>query len=333
VGTYVPCETGHRSLWLPGIEDETMPVALNRHVADTPEENDRLYNNSDAEALAAFSDAGAVILQAHTEGRPIEQLMERQDNGMQGVEIFNLHAMFAPDIREQDLGLDPLGWAQGIAPFTAPDATGQPDLMFLGVLQTQPPSVDKWVQLLQRQPTIAVGGSDAHQNTLPINLRDGERGDSYRRMMRWFANVLLVDGDTPEAYESALAAGRTYIAYHALGMPDGIDVHVTGDDGTIYELGSTTPSGGIFNVGCPGLSANSPRGELAPEITVTTYKDGEVWQTGCDDGLGFPISEDGAYYVQVDITPHHLTPFLGDEPEVFLRPFPWVQTGAIRVGL
>ncbi len=333
VGDYINCDSGHRVLWLPGIEDETMPVAFDRHVADTTDENHRLYNNSDAEAMTAFADAGAVILQAHTEGRPIEQLTERQDLGMQGVEIFNLHAMFAPDIRQEDLGLDPLGWATGIAPFTSPEGTAEPDLMFLGVLENQPPSLEKWNALMQRGPMVAVGGTDAHQNTLPLDLRDGERGDSYRRMMRWFANVLLVTGDTPEAYETALAAGRNYISFHALGTPDNFDFHVEGDDGTIYEMGSTAPSGGIVNVSCPTLSATSPHGELSPEVTVRVYKDGVVWKEGCAEGLGFPIDEDGAYSVQVEITPNHLLPFLGDEPDPFLRPYPWILSNAVRVGL
>ena len=57
---------------------------------------------------------------------------------------------------------------------------------------------------------IGTAGTDAHQNVLPILLRDGERGDSYRRMLRWFSNMVLVESGepTPATAQAALEAGR-----------------------------------------------------------------------------------------------------------------------------
>ena len=222
-GNRIVCEDGHEVLWMPGIEDVLMPISLDRHVADTAAENDDLYNRADEASIQASLAAGAAVLLAHTEGRAPSELAELQDLGLAGVEIFNLHAMFAPDIREDDLGLDGFSWVGEMEPFTAPEATGEPDLMFLAVLRDQEPSLARWDDLLQRGPMTGVGGTDAHQNVMPMDLRDGERWDSYRRMLRWFSNILLVDGDGPDAYQGAIEDGRSFLAFEVLGTPAGFD--------------------------------------------------------------------------------------------------------------
>lgn len=326
VALRVACDNGHEVLWLPGIEDELMPVALDRHVADSASENDRLYNGSDAEAIGAELAAGATVLIAHTEGRDLAALEGLQDLGLGGVELFNLHASFAPDIREEDLGLDGLGWLSDIAPFTSPEGTGEPDLFFLAVLQEQTPSIARWDALLARGPMVGVAGTDAHQNVLPLELRDGERGDSYRRMLRWFSNILLVEGDGPEAVEAALAAGRMYVAFEVLGTPSGFDFWLDGD--AITEMGGTSAAGGTLRVVCPTLSARSPTNLAAPEITATVFKDGQIWQTGCGE---FVTDGPGVYRARVDLVPHHLRDHLGSEPDAWIRSYPWIYSNAIRV--
>ncbi len=327
VANRVACEDGHAVTWVPGIEDELMPVALHRQVAgDDVAENDRLYNAYDAEAVEADLAAGATVLLAHTEGRLREDLERLQDAGLAGIELFNLHAMFDPDIRAEHLGLDPLGWAEGITPFTSPDATGEPDLYFLGVFEEQPPSLAHWDALLARGPMVAVAGTDAHQNVLPLDLRDGERGDSYRRMSRWFSNHLLAEGDSPAEAQAALAAGRVYVAFEAFGTPVGFDVHLEAG-GEVFEMGSAPPEGTLV-VSCPTLHPDSPRGLEDPEVEAVIFKDGVAWARGCGD---HPTDGPGAYRVRIDLTPHHLLPFLGEDPEPWLRPFPWVYSNAFRV--
>jgi hypothetical protein len=175
---------------------------------------------------------------------------------------------------------------------------------------------------------VGVAGTDAHQNVLPYDLRDGERGDSYRRMLRWFSNHLLVEAPGAEAAEQALAAGRVYVAFEALGTPANFDVHVVQDDGRVVEMGGEA-SGGTLVVGCPRLAEGSPRGTKDPEITVEVVRDGMSWAQGCGE---FPLDGSGAYRVRVDQVPHHLEPFLGLDPEPWLqRPYPWLFSGAIRV--
>jgi hypothetical protein len=323
----ITCDDGHQVTWMPGVEDELMPVSLDRQPSDDVDENHAILNDYTVEALQAERDAGALVLTAHTEQRDLADLTRLQDGGLTGTELFNLHAMFAPDIREEYLGLDPISWLADVAPFTSPTGTAEPDLLVLGVLQEQDPSIERWDALLARGPMVGTAGTDAHQNVLPLDLRDGERGDSYRRMLSWFSNVLLVDGTGPEADQDALAAGRLYVAFEVLGVPSGLDFHAEDTTGGVAEIGGTVAQGGTLVVTCPTVSALSPHGAQDPEISVTIFKDGAAWQTGCGRYPAFS----GVYRVRFDIVPWHLREFLGDEPDVWLHSYPWIYTNAIRV--
>jgi hypothetical protein len=319
----IHCDDGHVVTWFPGIEDETMPLGLDRHVSLDSAVNDATYNAGDAAAVIAETEAGALVFMAHTEQRDYGWLAERQAAGMVGVELFNLHAMFDPDIRADYLGLDGLGWLADIGPFADPSASAEPDLLVLAVLAEQPPSIANWDGLLANGPTVGIAGTDAHQNVLPTLMRDGERGDSYRRMLRWFSNHLLVAGDDPADLEDALAAGRSYVAFEILGTPTGFSFHY-GD----VQMGGEGPAGGTLHVACPTLLPGSPRGPELPEITATVFRDGQPWQTGCGDFADVPA---GVYRVRIDMVPHQLVPFLGEDPTPWVHGYPWVYGNAIRV--
>ncbi|MEZ4240811.1 MAG: hypothetical protein R3F59_32580 [Myxococcota bacterium] len=328
VANRIRCDDGRTVTWMPGIEDELMPVGLDRHVAgDDFAENDRIYNGYDAETVAAERAAGASVFVAHTEQRDVPTLSALQDAGIAGVEVFNLHAMFAPDIREEWLGLDGLGWVTDAAPFTSPEGTAEPDLLVLAVLQAQPPSLAAWDALLQRGPAVGIGGTDAHQNVLPIDLRDGRRGDGYARMLRWFANIVWADTTSPAAVQDALAAGRSHLVFEILGSEQGFDFDLRDADGGVHEMGSAAPAG-TLEVGCPSLHPASPRGLEDPEITVSVLKDGAPWREGCG---AFETDGPGVYRVEVQMVPWHLRGFLGDDPEVWLHAYPWIYGNAIRV--
>lgn len=331
VGNRIQCEDNTSVLWMPGIEDTLMPVGLTRHAGQTSEESHAIYDSADAGSVAAMKSAGGIVLVAHTEGKDIDTLSDMVDAGVQGLEIFNLHAAFDPTKREEDLGLDGLGWLTQITPFSSPDGTGEPDLFFLAVLQAQTVSLERWDTLSANGPVIGVAGTDAHQNVLPITFRDGERGDSYRRMLRWFSNNLLIDEDitqlSTEDTDAALAAGRAYVAFEILGTPAGFDFHLVDQNGSTYEMGASAPAG-TLQLSCPSLSKNSPRGPQTPEISATIYKDGTAWQHGCGS---FETDGPGVYRVQIDILPKHLTDFLGEDPDTWLHSYPWVYSNPIRV--
>ncbi len=320
------CPDGHTTLVMPGIEDELMPVGLSNHAAADAAARNTLYNESTPDTVRAFIDQDAVVLVAHTEKRSIEDLAVLSDAGLSGIEMFNLHAMVDATKRERDLGLDPTAWLTDAAPFTSPDGSADPDLMFLAFYQEQAPSIAIWDALSATRTTVGVAGTDAHQNVMPLVLRDGERLDSYRRMMRWFSNWLLIDGDQPEHHREALRAARVYTVFETLGTPTGFDVHVE-TQGITHEVGSTV-TGGSLEVVCPTLSATSPTNLEPPTIEARILRDGAPWATGCGSHT---LADEGVYRVVFDITPTHLEDFLGEDPAAFLHTYPWVYANPIRV--
>lgn len=325
----IACEGGHTLRWMAGFEDFLMPVGLHGHVHDDPATRNQLLNGGDRVAQDAMRAAGGRVLAAHVEGRALEDLQRLQDDGLHGLEVFNLHAMFAPNLRPL-LGLDGFGWAADIGPFIAQEEGLQPDLFVLAVLAEQRVTVERIDALLQRGNLMLTGGTDAHQNVLAADLADGERGDSYRRMLRWFSTMLLATDASPEALDAAVAAKRSYVAFEILGTPEGVDLHHEAADGTITEMGAdTSATSGTIVVGCPTLADGSPYGPEAPEVEVRVIQDGQPWKTGCGRFDAGP----GVYRVEVWSTPRHLAPFLGTDPSRWMRAYPWVYTSAVRVGL
>ncbi|MCB9765789.1 MAG: hypothetical protein H6739_38800 [Alphaproteobacteria bacterium] len=329
IAKWLACEDGTRTLWMPGIEDTLMPLGLERHAGDGDPR--AVYTSRDPAAIAAEQEAGAVVVVNHPEGEARETLLALQEAGIRGLEAFNLHAMVDPSIRGEDLGLDPWQWASDIAPFTDPHALAEPDLLFLAFFQDQPPSLAHWDALSavrEGGPALGLAGTDAHQNVLPLELRDGERVDSYRRMIRWFSNWLAVEGDpAPATLDAALDAGRLFVVFEALGTPADLDVVLEADDGALYEPGQDAPAG-TLRVSCPTLDPRSPRGTEAPELTTEILRDGEIVATGCGDHV---VDVPGVYRVVHRLTPYHLRPFLGDDPEPWLHPYPWIYSNPIRV--
>ena len=332
IATRITCPDGHNVMWRAGIEDDLMPLGLEQHTAPgDPAESFRLYGAASPESIQAHARSGGFVSMAHTEGKDLETLQALVASGLGGVEVFNLHAMFDPTKRSEDLGLHPTGWASDIATFTTKDGTAEPDLFFLAVLQDQTVSLERWDKLQQSDSVVGFAGTDAHQNVLPMDFRDGERGDSYRRMLRWFSNHILIAASdappSPEQADEALAAGRLYVAFEILGTPSGLDFHLRDSDGTVTEMGATG-SGDTIVATCPSISAASPKNTDQPEIKATLYKDGIAWAEGCGEHY---LTEPGSYRLRVDMIPHHLRDFLGTTPNEWLHSYPWVLTNHIRV--
>lgn len=318
------CAGGHGVSVLPGIEDELMPLALDAHVATTAEENDAIYNDTSATTFDAVAAAGGMVWQAHTEGKSSDELDTRVALGLAGAEMFNLHAMVDPTKREEDLGLDAFAYLDAIGPFITGETAAEPDLGFLAFYEEQLVSIEKWDQLNQTSFVPGTAGTDAHENALPFDMSDGERVDSYRRMMSWFSNVLLVDGDGADAAEAALRAGRFFVSFDALGIPSGFDVAY----GSL-EMGGEAALGERLVVSCPTLADSSPQMGETPEISVQVLKDGAPWQSGCGE---WSVEEAGVYRVRVDIVPWQLTSFLDDQQSL-IRSYPWLYSNPLRIGL
>ncbi len=336
IASRIHCDDGHEVLVTIGSENDLMPIMLDRHVAGTVAERHAIYNGTDAAAIMAMRDAGALIWVAHTEQHPTDELRTVAPNG---IELYNLHANLDPDIRRDYLGLDSAGAIAAAVEFADTNEGGpEPDLALLSFLSPNTPGLTRWNELLaDGRHVSATAGSDAHENALPVMLADGERGDSYRRVLRWFGNVVLVsDPKDITQIEAALAKGRLFSVFELMGSPEGFDVYATDQDGNVTaELGDTTAPGSILHVTVPkvrGLDPSLP----APEIEVTVWHIDSAGVTQAASGSGLavnlPMLKAGAYRVEISIIPHHLGPYLRDLGTDYAdRESPWIYGNPIYV--
>ncbi len=337
IASRMTCANGHVVTFTVGGENELMPIMLERHVdAATIQERHDIYNASDAAATAAYRAAGGLAWVAHTESKTLDELRISD-----GLEVYNLHANIDPDIRKDYLGLDSSGAIAAAVEFADTNpGHPEPDLALLSFLTPNQPAIDKWQALLgEGQHVPATAGSDAHENALPITLADGERGDSYRRVLRWFGNfVLVADPRDPLQVKDAMRVGRLFALFEVLGTPDGFDIHASGPSAT-YELGDTVPvsDGAELDVSIPtvrDLDPSLPAPEIrarvlriAPGGTVT-----EVGNAVDQPTLTVPLDALGAYRVEITIVPHHLGPYLGDlGTDAADVELPWIYASPIYV--
>jgi hypothetical protein len=240
IASRLTCDDGHEVVFTVGGENELMPIMLERHVAGDVQQRHDTYNGMDAAAVQAYRDAGGLAWVAHTESKTLDELHLTTPDG---IEVYNLHANIDPKIRPMYLGLDAGGAIEAAAQFADTNpGHPEPDLALLSFLTPNQPAIDKWNTLLGEGVHIATtAGSDAHENAIPIMLADGERGDSYRRVLRWFSNIVRVaDFRDPLAVKAALKAGRVFAVFEMFGTPDGFDVVATAG-ATNFELGDTVP--------------------------------------------------------------------------------------------
>lgn len=336
IASRISCEDGHQVLVTVGGENDLMPLMLDRHPPGTVAERHAIYNGNDAATSAAFRAAGGLVWVAHTESKTLETLRTVDPDG---IEVYNLHANIDPDIRKDYLGLSSSGAITSAIVFAdSQPGHPEPDLAMLSFLTPNVPAIQKWETLLGEGKRIAVtAGSDAHQNAIPVIMPDGERGDSYRRVLRWFGNVALVqDPHDVDQIEAALDAGRMFAVFELLGTPEGFDAYVTTPSGATVELGGRIPraEGGTMTVEVPKVR------NLDPSLPAPTVTAKVVWidPSGSyevahgDSTFMVHLGAPGAYRVEVTITPSHLGPYLRDlgsgMAEVAL---PWIYASPFYV--
>lgn len=329
----IVCGDGHTVLVSVGGENNLMPIMLDGHPAGSLEERHDAYNADGSDAAQAFKDLGGLAWIAHSEEHPVDGYLRDMD--LDGMEIYNLHANIAPDIRRDWLGLDPAGAVEAVVDFadTSKTPTPEPDLAFMAFYEPNQVALDKWDLLLgEGQRLWGSAGTDAHQNALPIMMADGERGDSYRRMIRWFSNVALTsDPDDPAAIEQALRAGRFYATFEAFGTPSGFDV--TAGDAEIGEE-VQVGDGRTLTVAVPevhGLDPMLPAPSIRARILRVDGSGSTEVAAGAGPEISAPIDAAGAYRVEVLITPSHYGPYLGwlRDTGYAEREYVWIYTNPI----
>ncbi len=329
IANRMACPDEHRVLLTVGSENTLMPLGLRRHPGDPGDVAalEAIYDSGSSASVAAFRDAGGLVWQAHTEGRSVDEL---RATGLDGLELYNLHANLDPNIRRDALGLEPTAYLDDLLLFTRPALRLPPDLTALAFLEPNQVALDRWDTLLSEGLRVAgSGGCDAHENTFPMELADGERADSYRRMMFWVENHVLVDEVTPDGLAEGLGRGRFYVTMEVFGSPVGFDFTA---DGTI-EMGEDAPLGATLQVTAPRLPEDWPR-DPAPVLTVVLLRavaGGAVEVASGPGDLAHVATEPGAYRVEVRMIPEHARPALGARADRLVREITWVYSNPIFV--
>ena len=331
IGSRMTCGDGHVVTFTVGGENDLMPIMLHHHpAAATIQARHDVYNGVDAASVQAFRDAGGLTWIAHTEQHDIEQLRTLLPDG---IELYNLHANIDPNIRSMYLGLDSAGAITAAVNFadTQPGHP-EPDLALLSFISPSVPALTRWDQLLADGHHMpATAGSDAHQNALPVILADGERGDSYRRVLRWFSNIALVqDTQDMAQIEAALKAGQMFAVFEMMGTPLGFDVHA----GAV-EMGGTANVGSTLTVNVPtirNLDPSLPVPEIRANVIRVTASGPAMVASSTDATVSVPLDQAGAYRVEITIIPHHLGPYLGDLGTGYADvELPWIYANPIYV--
>jgi len=336
VANRVDCGDGHNVIVSAGTETDMMPIGIEHHTGDTPEARKAIYgsaklegetdNQARARCIDVLHEAGAKVFLQHTEGWDIETILELD---IDGLENYNLH---------QNL-MDNMGAAIELAfklemePETLPEV----EMLLITVFQESDKDLERWSKTLAVKPMPAIVATDAHRNTFDGITPDGERLDSFRRMMHWFSNYVLVpQGETDDLIiKNAIAKGRMYNSFDYLGYPVGFDFHAEIGE-TVYEMGDNVPDGDItLKLTRPGIYKLNPNGPQPLFSTRILKADAEGTWTEVASGeadLSVTVGK-GVYRAEVRMVPEHLRAWLGPEADTYMNEMIWIYSNPIYVGM
>lgn len=325
VANRLDCGDGHQVIVSAGTESEMMPIGLEHHVGETIPERKAAYNASGEDAVLALQDAGALVFLQHTEGWDQEII---DDLPIDGIEMYNLHQNLMTNMGaaiEMILKME-----------TEPESLPVMELGVISIFMESEEDLLRWSKAVMLKPLPAVLATDSHRNVFNGPSPDGERIDSFRRMMHWFSNyVMIPDGEFDDrTLKEAIGHGRMYGAFDFLGYPTGFDFHALAGD-TVYEMGDQAPAADLhLKVSIPKVFKMDPFGPK-PVITARILKanDGE-WLEVASATEDLDITVDaGAYRAEIRILPEHLRPWLGPEADTYIKEFIWIYSNPIYVGM
>ncbi len=326
VANRIPCADGRSVIVAAGTETGTMPIGLERHVGNTPEQRYAAYGEVSAAGVQALKDAGAVALVHHTEEWDVALL---QSLGLDGIEIYNLHHNLEArmgDAVNMVIDLQTRPWRVPI-----------PELGLAALLAENEVDLAGWSTLLAGRRTVGVLATDVHRNVFDGTSPDGERIDSYRRLMHWFANYLLLPpGEVDDlVLKEAIRHGRLYGSFDVFGYPEGFDFHAEAG-GTRHELGDEVPSAPAptLHLALPAVHRLDPAGpQPAIRGRILRAAAGGTWDevaAGSED-LSYVVASPGVYRAEVRIVPEHLRPWLGLRADLYVVDSPWIYANPIYV--
>jgi hypothetical protein len=293
----------------------------------------------------------------------------------------NFLALFSGDVIGQATDLahiaDLIDALRGLEPFLAGSPDAQPDLVYLSLLEAGFPEagLEKWYEVLGHRFIAGGLGNDVHQNVSvkplcqgaaaqaicaavagaypnlltalaaggTLQLSDGERIDSYARVLRWLNNRVLVTERSIPAVVSALAAGRSYGVFAVLGEPGPVAFWAE-RGGERFEMGASLPSAGtVLRARLPDRPAPELGASWTSDDAALAELDAILWRTGPTGkepvatytefgaSVALPSLSAGAYSLEIRLTPKHLRSALGSAHGLAENEYRWVLTNAIEI--
>ncbi len=322
IGSLQQCTNGHVVRLYPGSENNLMAIGLKRHPPK--------YQGFSAELAEQFREAGALVGVPHPEVRSFDKI---QRVGPDFVEVYNLHANLNSILEDRSRAIQVIG---DIFKFLFRGSLVS-DLFHLSFLEENEDELKKWSQLVLTKRVTGTAGSDIHQNAFPFRMPDGDRGDSYRRGMRWVANFVQVEGEpTRESILGAIKEGNLFVGFEGVGTPDQFSFTAVSDTVT-YPMGSRVARDRTGSVrlaaSLPILREWNPASPY-PELSIRLLKATEEgWQEVARESgkpLDYLVTDPGVYRAEVRIVPHHLREFL-PKMRRLIRELPWVYSNPIYV--
>lgn len=326
VANRLNCGDGKSVIVAAGTETEMMPIGLEHHVGSTPAERVAAYNASGEDAVIALQNAGAKVFLQHTEGWDTQDLINLP---IDGIEVYNLHQNLMDNMAKA------LEMVLTLA--TKPETLPVIELSIITIFMENELDLEKWSKTLMVKPMVAISATDSHRNVFKGETEDGERLDSFRRMMHWFSNYVLVpEGEIDDLIlKNTIAKGRFYSAFDYLGYPVDFDFHGE-KDGEIYEMGdNVTDSESVtMTVKIPEIYNLDPCAEKPVfRAILLRANDGEWEEVASSDSDISAEVQKGAYRAEIRMIPNHLTSWLGNEPENYLDEKIWVYSNPIYVNM
>jgi hypothetical protein len=212
------------------------------------------------------------------------------------------------------------------------------ELGFVPLFRENEADMYAWSRLLMLRRQFGVLASDIHRNVFDGATPDGERLDSYRRLMHWFSNyVLLPPGEIDDAaLKQAIGHGRLYGAFDSFGYAIGFDFYAQVGS-TVYEMGDEVPEGDTpeLVLVLPAVHHLDPDG-LQPAIRgrILRASDGE-WDEVAEGPSDLShTAGPGIYRAEVRIFPDHTRPWLNMLADEYLAEEKvWVYSNPIYVGI
>ena len=177
----------------------------------------------------------------------------------------------------------------------------------------------------------------------PVPLSDGDRVDSYARSLRWMSNWALVKDKDPQMIREAIGEGRSFSAFDMFGFPAGFDFFAMNGD-VVVEMGEevTFAQGMVVALRTPALTAppwlagaglDYTKAQVRTRMLRVTGNSTEILVETYKQGHEFSVNVDGPglLWVEVKITPVHLTPLLPGAENLAGGLYPYLYTNGIFV--